>query len=113
MECRINAEHPESFAPSPGMITAFNMPGGMGIRVDTAAHEHCMISPYYDSLVAKLIVHARDRAKCITRLAGALDEFHVEGIHTNIPYLRKILEDQRFQEGRHYTENVEWPPAGR
>jgi len=107
IECRINAEHPETFAPSPGRVTAFHMPGGMGIRVDTAAHSECVISPYYDSLVAKLVAHARDREECIARMAGALEEFHVEGIRTTIPYLKKVIADQRFREGRHYTENVE------
>ena len=85
IECRINAEDPDTFVPSPGRITAFRVPGGPGIRVDTAAYADAVIPPYYDSLVAKLIAYGRDRAEAIARMHGALDGFVVEGIKTTIP----------------------------
>ena len=83
IECRINAEHPETFTPCPGRIKALNLPGGMGIRVDTAAYVDGVIPPYYDSLVAKLVAYGRDRAEAIARMQRALDLFIVEGIHTS------------------------------
>ncbi len=100
MECRINAEHPETFAPCPGKITGLNLPGGIGVRVDTAVYTDGVIPPYYDSLVAKLIVHGRDRAEAIARMKRALDMFVVEGIYTSIPLQRKILNDEDFAAGR-------------
>jgi acetyl-CoA carboxylase biotin carboxylase subunit len=100
IECRINAEHPETFAPSPGQITGLNLPGGAGIRVDTAAYHDGVISPHYDSLVAKLIAHGSDRAQAIARMRRALDMFVVEGIYTSIPLHRKILDHPDFVEGR-------------
>ena len=96
IECRINAEHPETFAPSPGRITGLNLPGGVGVRVDTAAYQDGVIPPYYDSLVAKLIAHGRDRAEAIARMQRALDMFVVEGIHTSIPLHQRILADADF-----------------
>src|ERR671921_583012 len=93
MECRINAEDPETFVPSPGMIHAFSVPGGPGVRVDTAAHSECMISPYYDSMVAKVIVHGRDRQESIARMKRTLEMSVVEGIRTTIPMHLKILND--------------------
>ncbi len=99
IECRINAEHPETFAPSPGRITAFNVPGGMGVRVDTAAYTDCVIPPYYDSLVAKLITHGRDREEAISRMQRALEMFVVEGVHTSIPLHQQILADPDFRRG--------------
>ena len=90
IECRINAEHPETFAPSPGRITGLNLPGGVGIRVDTAAYHDGVIPPYYDSLVAKLIAHGSDRAQAIARMRRALDMFVVEGIYTSIPLHRRF-----------------------
>jgi acetyl-CoA carboxylase biotin carboxylase subunit len=99
IECRINAEHPETFAPSPGHITGWNVPGGIGVRVDTAAYSDGVIPPYYDSLVAKLIVHGKDRAEAIQRTKRALDMFVVEGIQTSIPLHRKILEHPDFVSG--------------
>jgi len=96
IECRINAENPQTFAPSAGRITRFYPPGGNGIRVDTAAHADCFIPPYYDSLVAKLIASGADRAEAITRLSRALDMFVIEGIHTSIPIHQQILADPDF-----------------
>jgi acetyl-CoA carboxylase biotin carboxylase subunit len=100
LECRINAEHPETFVPSPGTITGLNLPGGAGIRVDTAAYQGGVIPPYYDSLVAKLIAYGSDRAEAITRMRRALDMFVVEGIYTSIPLHKRILEHPDFQAGR-------------
>ncbi len=84
IECRINAEHPETFTPSPGRITGLNLPGGIGIRVDTAAYTDSVVPPYYDSLVAKLIAYGSDRTEAIQRMRRALGMFVVEGIHTTI-----------------------------
>ncbi len=106
IECRINAEHPETFAPCPGLITALNVPGGPGIRVDTAAYAGCTIPPYYDSLVAKLIAYGVDRAEAIARLERALEMFVVEGIHTSIPLHKRILADEDFRAGRFDTNFV-------
>jgi acetyl-CoA carboxylase, biotin carboxylase subunit len=100
IECRINAEHPESFTPSPGKITGLNLPGGIGVRVDTAAYTDGVIPPYYDSLVAKLIAHGRDRDEAIARMHRALGMFVVEGIHTTIPLHQKIISDPDFVSGR-------------
>lgn len=100
MECRINAEHPETFAPCPGKITGLNLPGGIGVRVDTAVYTDGVIPPYYDSLVAKLIVHGRDRAEAIARMKRALDMFVVEGIYTSIPLQKKIMNDPDFAAGK-------------
>lgn len=97
LECRINAEHPVTFTPSPGRIQALNLPGGIGVRVDTAAYNDGVIPPYYDSLVAKLITHGRDRAEAIARMQRALDMFVIEGIHTSIPLHQAILADAEFQ----------------
>ncbi len=106
IECRINAEHPETFTPSPGRITAFNLPGGIGIRVDTHAYTDGVIPPYYDSLVAKLIAHGRDRDEAITRMRRALQMFIVEGIHTSIPLHQRILADPDFQAGNFDTNFI-------
>jgi acetyl-CoA carboxylase biotin carboxylase subunit len=112
IECRINAEHPVTFVPSPGKITALNLPGGIGIRVDTAAYTDGVIPPYYDSLVAKLISHGRDRAEAISRMQRALGMFVVEGIHTSIPLHRRILADGEFQAGRFDTNFIKRFMAG-
>jgi acetyl-CoA carboxylase biotin carboxylase subunit len=103
IECRVNAEDPETFVPSPGRITAFRTPGGPGIRVDTAAHADAFIPPYYDSLVAKVIAHGRDRGEAIARMRRALDGFVIEGIKTTIPLHQKILADPDFVAGRFDT----------
>jgi acetyl-CoA carboxylase biotin carboxylase subunit len=107
IECRINAEHPETFTPCPGRIKALNLPGGMGIRVDTAAYVDGVIPPYYDSLVAKLVAYGRDRAEAIARMQRALDLFIVEGIHTSIPLHQRILADTEFQAANIDTQYVQ------
>jgi acetyl-CoA carboxylase biotin carboxylase subunit len=106
IECRINAENPRTFVPSPGRITGLNLPGGVGIRVDTAAYQECQIPPYYDSLVAKLIAYGQDRAEAIRRMQRALEMFVVEGIHTSIPLHQRILADEDFQAGRFDTNFI-------
>jgi acetyl-CoA carboxylase, biotin carboxylase subunit len=109
IECRINAEDPDTFIPSPGRITAFRVPGGPGIRVDTAAYADAVIPPYYDSLIAKLIAHGHDRAESIARMHGALDGFVVEGIKTTIPLHKRILEVPEFIAGKidtHFLEHL-------
>lgn len=103
IECRINAEHPETFAPSPGQITGLNLPGGIGVRVDTAAYTDGVIPPYYDSLVAKLIVYGKDRNEAIVRMRRALSMFIVEGIHTTIPLQEQVMCDEDFVAGRFDT----------
>jgi acetyl-CoA carboxylase biotin carboxylase subunit len=114
IECRINAENPETFVPSPGRITGFHVPGGIGVRVDTFAYTDCVIPPYYDSLVAKLIAYGSDRGEAIRRMRRALDMFIVEGIHTSIPLHRRILDDPDFQAGRFDTNFIKrFPPAAR
>jgi len=103
MECRINAEHPKTFAPSPGRITGLNLPGGIGVRVDTAAYTDSVIPPYYDSLVAKLITFGKDREETIQRMRRALSMFVVDGIHTTIPLHEQILQDEKFLAGEFDT----------
>ncbi len=100
IECRINAEDPETFSPSPGVIHAFSAPGGPGVRVDTLAHAECTVSPYYDSLVAKLITHGRDRQEAIARMRRTLEMTVIEGIKTTVPLHLKILADPDFAAGR-------------
>ncbi|HEX6805191.1 MAG TPA: acetyl-CoA carboxylase biotin carboxylase subunit [Terriglobales bacterium] len=107
IECRINAEHPEKFTPSAGKITTFNPPGGTGVRIDTAAYAEGTIPPYYDSLIAKLVVRGKDRAEAISRMSRALEMFIVEGIHTTIPLHRKILADPEFRAGHTDTTFIE------
>mgnify|MGYP001500631997 CR=1 FL=1 len=107
IECRINAEHPEKFTPSAGKITAFHPAGGTGVRVDTAAYAEGVIPPYYDSLIAKLIVRAKDRHEAISRMSRALEMFIVEGIYTTIPLHRKILADPDFRAGKIDTGFIE------
>ena len=107
IECRINAENPETFAPSAGRISNLLMPGGIGVRVDTAAYPGWFVPPYYDSLIAKLISHGRDRTEAITRMQRALDFFLVEGIHTSIPLHRRIMADSDFSLGNYDTHFIE------
>jgi acetyl-CoA carboxylase, biotin carboxylase subunit len=97
IECRINAENPDTFVPSPGRITGFHLPGGIGVRVDTWAYTDCVIPPFYDSLIAKLITYGSDRKEAIDRMQRALGMFIVEGIHTSIPLHQKILAEEDFQ----------------
>jgi acetyl-CoA carboxylase biotin carboxylase subunit len=108
IECRINAENPETFAPSPGTITAFNLPGGPGVRVDTFVYSGYKVSPFYDSLIAKLIVHARTRELAIARMKRALDVMVIEGIKTTIPLHRKIMDDPKFRKGEIDTNFMEY-----
>ena len=107
IECRINAEHPEKFTPSAGKITTFNPPGGTGVRIDTAAYAEGTIPPYYDSLIAKLIVRGKDRNEALSRMSRALGMFIVEGIHTTIPLHRRILADPDFLAGNFDTGFIE------
>jgi len=99
IECRVNAEDPETFMPTPGRIQAFHAPGGLGVRVDSALYAGYVVPPYYDSMVAKLIVHAPTRPEAIARLRRALDEFAVLGIKTTLPLHQRIVEDPQFQAG--------------
>jgi acetyl-CoA carboxylase biotin carboxylase subunit len=107
IECRINAEHPEKFTPSAGKITTFHPPGGTGVRVDTAAYAEAVIPPYYDSLIAKLVTHGKDRPEAISRMARALEMFIIQGIYTTIPLHRRILADADFLAGRYDTKFME------
>ncbi|HXQ97203.1 MAG TPA: acetyl-CoA carboxylase biotin carboxylase subunit [Candidatus Limnocylindrales bacterium] len=107
IECRINAEDPDTFAPSAGRITTFHIPSGTGVRVDTAAYADSTIPPYYDSLIAKLITRGRDRAEALARMRRALDMFIVEGIKTSIPLHRRILANSDFQAGNFDTHFLE------
>jgi acetyl-CoA carboxylase biotin carboxylase subunit len=100
MECRINAEDPVTFVPSPGTIRHFHQPGGPGVRVDTFAHEGCDISPYYDSMIAKVMTHGRSRPEAIARMRRCLEMMVVEGIRTNIPLHLRILDHPDFVAGR-------------
>ncbi|MBS7803454.1 acetyl-CoA carboxylase biotin carboxylase subunit [Rhizobiales bacterium TNE-4] len=99
IECRINAEHPATFRPSPGKIAYFHPPGGLGVRVDSAVYQGYNIPPHYDSLVGKLIVHGRTRNECLMRLRRALDEFVVDGIDTTLPLFRTLVRNQDIQNG--------------
>ena len=107
IECRINAEHPEKFTPSAGKITGWNMPGGTGIRVDTAAYAEGVVPPYYDSLIAKLVARGRDRDEAIARMSRALEMFVVEGIFTTIPLHQRIMRDPDFRAGNFDTKFME------
>lgn len=107
IECRLNAEHPETFMPSPGRIEEFHAPGGPGIRLDTHIYSGYLVPPYYDSMIGKLIAHGEDRTSALARMCNALRETVIEGIHTNIPLQRQILKDAAFQQGGaniHYLE---------
>ncbi len=108
IECRINAEDPEfDFRPSPGMITTFHVPGGPGVRVDTHAYAQYIIPPFYDSLIAKLIVSAPTRLEAIKRMERALEEFIVEGVKTTIPFHKKVMQNQQFKDGNFDTRFLE------
>jgi acetyl-CoA carboxylase, biotin carboxylase subunit len=107
IECRVNAEDPETFVPSPGVIHVFSVPGGPGVRVETFAHSECTISPYYDSMIAKIIVHGRDRQEAIARMRRTLEMTVVEGIRTTIPLHLRIMNDPEFQAGRLSTSFME------
>jgi acetyl-CoA carboxylase biotin carboxylase subunit len=107
IECRINAEHPVKFTPSAGKITAFNVPGGNGVRVDTAQYSEGVVPPYYDSLIAKLIVHGVDREEAIAKMERALSQFVVQGIDTSIPLHQEIFADEDFRAGNFDTKFME------
>jgi len=107
IECRINAEHPEKFTPSPGKITVFNVPGGNGVRVDTAQYAEGVVPQYYDSLIAKLICHGKDREEAMNKMQRALSQFVVEGIHTSIPLHQRIFADEEFRSGEFDTKFME------
>lgn len=107
LECRINAEDPEKFTPSPGTITRYSPPGGFGVRVDSAMESGSTVVPYYDSMIAKLITHGRDRQESMARMKRALGEFTIEGIKTTIPLHRRILQDPDFEKGHVSTTFLE------
>jgi acetyl-CoA carboxylase biotin carboxylase subunit len=105
IECRVNAENPVSFRPSPGKIVHYHPPGGMGVRIDSAAYQGYTIPPYYDSLLGKLIVHGKSRAECLMRLRRALDEFVVDGIETTLPLFRALVREKDIVDG---TYDIHW-----
>jgi len=108
IECRINAEDPaHEFRPSPGKITDFHMPGGFGVRIDTHSYAGYQVPPYYDSLIAKLIVYAQTREGAIKKMAGALEEFVVQGIKTTIPFHRQVMQNEKFRSGEFDTSFLE------
>lgn len=112
IECRINAENPVSFRPSPGRIVHYHPPGGMGVRIDSAAYQGYVIPPYYDSLVGKLIVHGKTRGECLMRLKRALDEFVVDGIETTLPLFRALVRDNDIVDGNYHIHWLEQFLAG-
>jgi acetyl-CoA carboxylase biotin carboxylase subunit len=105
IECRINAEHPETFIPSPGVITHYHPPGGLGVRVDSAVYQGYRIPPHYDSLIGKLIVHGNNRVECLMRLRRALDEFVVDGVNSTLPLFRKLIHHPDIANG---TYDIHW-----
>jgi acetyl-CoA carboxylase biotin carboxylase subunit len=105
IECRVNAENPSSFRPSPGTILQYHPPGGLGVRVDSAAYQGYTIPPYYDSMVGKLIVHGKTRQECLMRLKRALDEFVVEGVETTLPLFRTLVRNQDIIDGNY---SIHW-----
>jgi acetyl-CoA carboxylase biotin carboxylase subunit len=107
IECRVNAEDPKTFVPSPGFIHVFSVPGGPGVRLETLAHSECTISPYYDSMIAKIIVHGRDRQEAIARMRRTLEMTVIEGIKTSIPLHLRILNDPDFLTGKLSTAFME------
>ena len=107
IECRINAEDPDTFAPSPGKITALHLPGGFGVRVDSFVYDQYKVLPFYDSMIGKLIVHAPTRDEAISKMRQALDEFIIEGIQTNIPFHKRIISSRKFGEEEYDTHFLE------
>ncbi|MGB7433650.1 MAG: acetyl-CoA carboxylase biotin carboxylase subunit, partial [Ahrensia sp.] len=105
IECRINAEHARTFVPSPGLISHYHTPGGLGIRVDSGVFAGYRIPPYYDSLIGKLIVHGRNRVECMMRLRRALDEFVVDGIETTLPLFRDLVDNPDLADGNY---DIHW-----
>jgi acetyl-CoA carboxylase biotin carboxylase subunit len=107
IECRVNAENPVSFRPSPGKIVHYHAPGGLGVRVDSAVYQGYSIPPYYDSLLGKLIVHGKTRGECLMRLRRALDEFVVDGIDTTLPLFRALVRDEDIIDGNYHIHWLE------
>ena len=107
IECRINAENPETFRPSPGKILAYHPPGGLGVRVDSAVYHGYTIPPFYDSLVGKLIVHGKTRGECLMRLKRALDEFVVDGVETTLPLFRTLVREKDIIDGDYHIHWLE------
>jgi acetyl-CoA carboxylase biotin carboxylase subunit len=107
IECRINAENPVSFRPSPGRIQQYHPPGGLGVRVDSAVYQGYAIPPHYDSLLGKLIVHGKSRTECLMRLKRALDEFVVDGIETTLPLFRALVREQAVIDGGYHIHWLE------
>ena len=105
IECRINAEHPETFVPSPGRVNSYHAPGGLGVRVDSALYDGYTVPPFYDSLIAKVIIRGRSREECMARLSRSLEELVITGVATNQPLQAAIVEDPAFRAGR-YT--IRW-----
>ena len=105
IECRINAEHPETFTPSPGKIEDFHAPGGLGVRLDSAAYTGYRIPPHYDSLIGKLIVHGLTRSECLLRLRRALDEMVVSGVETTLPLHRRLVDNPDVANGEY---DIHW-----
>jgi acetyl-CoA carboxylase biotin carboxylase subunit len=105
IECRINAEHPRTFTPSPGQVTEYHAPGGLGVRVESGVYSGYRVPPYYDSLIAKLVIHGRTRNECLMRLKRALAEYVIGGIDTNIPLHRDIIAAPAFIDG---TIDIHW-----
>jgi acetyl-CoA carboxylase, biotin carboxylase subunit len=113
IECRINAENPVTFRPSPGKILQYHPPGGLGVRIDSAVYQGYVIPPYYDSLVGKLIVHGKTRAECLMRLRRALDEMVVEGIETTLPLFRALVREPDIIDGDYHIHWLEQYLAGK
>ena len=113
IECRINAENPETFRPSPGTITQYHPPGGLGVRIDSAVYQGYKIPPYYDSLVGKLIVHGKNRPECLMRLRRALDEIVVDGVETTLPLFRALARESDIIEGDYHIHWLEQYLAGK
>ena len=107
IECRINAENPVSFRPSPGKIVHYHAPGGLGVRIDSHVYQGYTIPPHYDSLVGKLIVHGKTRPECLMRLRRALDEFVVDGIDTTLPLFRALVREQDIIDGDYHIHWLE------
>ena len=101
IECRINAEHPETFIPSPGKVDQYHQPGGLGVRVDSALYQGYSVPPHYDSMISKLITYGENRKDCIQKMKRALEEYIIIGIHTNIPLHQKILKSEEFISGKY------------
>ncbi|MBU2091585.1 MAG: acetyl-CoA carboxylase biotin carboxylase subunit, partial [Alphaproteobacteria bacterium] len=114
IECRVNAEDPLTFQPSPGKVTDYHAPGGLGVRVDSALYSGYTIPPYYDSLVSKLVVHGRNRAECLMRLRRTLDEYVIGGVKTTIPLHRRLLAEKAFIDGDYDIHWLErWMDGGK